>query len=110
MVCIVTQNRAASEMKHKSDGKLEYSLTNDHLPHAEGDERSRLAVGFTVEDLPIRWIRSKRKSGESVHNQVNPEKLNSREDRFLFSRSDSRDESKDDSGNVDRELELFGTR
>lgn len=44
--------------------------------------------------------------GKSVHDQVDPEKLHSSEDRVFTITGNSGDESEDDCGDIDRDLEL----
>jgi hypothetical protein len=81
---VVAKDRIATEPKDEAHNKLVNRLTDDHLPHGDGDKRGGARLGLTVEKTSGGRIRSESKSGESIHDEVNPEKLNSVENRLLL--------------------------
>lgn len=78
----------------------------DHHPHLGRDEGRGLAIRLAVERLGIGRVSGKGEGGERVHNQVDPEELHGRKNRFFVGGGDGGDVGDDDGRDVDRELEL----
>lgn len=85
---------------------LEDGLADDHLPHVEVDQGCVSVGGLTLEDFGAWGLSGEGEGGEGIHDQVDPEELDSREDRLVVLRGDGRDEGQHDSGDVDGKLEL----
>lgn len=104
MIFVVIQD--ATKVKNKCDNKLVDSLTNNHLPHVDSDQRRRFGVRLPVENTVCGRVSSQSKCSEGVHDQIDPEQLHGGQDRSLFCRGHSGNECKEHSSNVDSELEL----
>lgn len=100
------EDLVTGKVEDESDNDLVESLTEDHHPHLSRDERRSLAVGLALEYLGGGGIGSEGKSGEGVHDEVDPEKLNGGKNRLLIFRRDGGNVGDDDGGDVDGELEL----
>jgi hypothetical protein len=64
----------------------------------------------TLEKPKIWGKDTKCKSGESVHDEVDPQQLNCAEDRILVITGNSRNKGEDDSSDVNGYLELNGSQ
>lgn len=89
MIIVITQDAWASKVKNKGNNQLVDSLTNNHLPHIDSDQRRRLGIRLPVKNAVCGGVSSQSKRGESVHNQVDPEQLYGGQNRCLFGRSHS---------------------
>ncbi|KZL80213.1 hypothetical protein CI238_06569 [Colletotrichum incanum] len=107
---VVAEDGVTSEVQDERGGQLEDGLPDDHLPHVDGDERRLLALRKTVEDLLSGGIRSQGKGGKGVHDEVDPQELDSGEDGFHGGGRNGGDESKEDGSDVDGDLELRVSR
>jgi hypothetical protein len=81
-------------------------LTDNHLPHVEGDEGCGLLLGRTVQDAVGGRVGSKDNTSEGVHEEVDPEELNGGEDRLHLGVCDGADKGEDDGSDGDGDLEL----
>lgn len=102
----ISENASTGKVEDECDDKLKDCLTDNHLPHIDGDEWCLLASGFAVQDLWGWWISGKSKSSQRVHDQVNPEKLDSSQNRVHVWVRYGRDKCKQNSGDIDCDLEL----
>lgn len=103
IVQVVPEESATTKVESKSDRELAYGLAQNHLAHAYGNEAGRLPLRLSVQDGTRRRVGGEGKGGESVHDEVNPEKLHSIQDCLACY---SGNKSQDDGGDVDRKLEL----
>ena len=103
---VVAEDRLAGKVEDKGDDQLVNCLTDDHLPHPQGDERSRLRVRLPVKKAACWGIGCEGQCGERVHDEVDPEQLNSSQHRGLVVARYGRDKGKQDGGDVDSNLEL----
>lgn len=76
------------------------------MTYVGGDQRLVLALRRSVENLLSWGIRGQGQSGEGVHDQVDPEKLNRLEDRLHVVVVNRGNEGEQDSRDVDGDLEL----
>ena len=88
--------------KHHSE--LVESLPEDVLGHGGGYQRRGSAVRFSQQQLWSRELRSEGQTGEGVHDQVDPEHLNSLERTVLYGTGSY--ERHNDGNNVHSQLEL----
>ncbi|CRK40199.1 hypothetical protein BN1708_008135 [Verticillium longisporum] len=79
---VVSEDAGASKVQDQCRRELEDGLADDHLPHVEGDERSRLALRLAIEDLLGRRVGGKSKGSKCVHDEVDPKELHSSKDRL----------------------------
>lgn len=107
VVLVVAEHLGAGKVERDGDGELEYDLADDHLPHIEGDQRSRLLLRGTVEYTIGGRICGEDDPGECIHEEVHPEQLDGREYRLHLRVRDRADESEDhgSDGHCDLELE-----
>lgn len=103
---IVAQQSATTKMQGERNGELAYGLSEDHLSHSAGHEPSRFPLGLAVQDRARRRISGECERRKRVHDQVDPEKLNSIENRLLLIAGYCSDECQYDSRNIDGQLEL----
>ena len=61
----------------KHDRELVEGVAADEEPHVAGDEGARAAVRLTLEQLLRRGLGRKRQRGHRVHDEVDPEELDS---------------------------------
>lgn len=106
VVSVVGEDSLATEIEQKGHNQLENSLPDDHLPHVESDQRSRLLLRLTMEDVPGRRVRRKSQGSKGVHDKVDPQQLDSTQHRLLGGASHCGDKGKDDCSDIDRDLEL----
>src|SRR6266536_4877259 len=66
-VSIVPEDACTSEIEHHCYDELVDSLSDYHLPHADGDKRSRLWSRFSIKNLICRRIGRQNQSCWSVH-------------------------------------------
>ena len=93
-------------MKDETDDTLINGLDENHLGHVDIDQRFGFSRWFPIEGRIGWWIGSECESGKGIHDQVDPQQLDSRKNSTVGRRCDGRDESKNDGGDVDRQLEL----
>jgi hypothetical protein len=121
---IVAENGATSEVENKDGSELVNILAHDLLPHLYSelvydrgacdtgmtygccDERLVLALGRTVQDFFCRRVGGKSERRECVHDKVDPEQLHRLEDGLRIVVINSRNKGKQDSGDIDGDLEL----
>lgn len=106
VVGVIAEDGVAGEVEDQGSSQLEDCLADDHLPHVDGDEGRLLALWQSVKDLLGRGVRSERKSGKGVHDEVDPQELDGGEDGFHVGIGDGGDEGEENSSDVDRDLEL----
>lgn len=103
---IVAEDLLACKVENEGHDQLEDGLADDHFPHVHCNQRSLLSFGPTVEDLGGWGISGKSEGCKSVHDKVDPQKLDGCEDGVHVWVRDSRDEREQDGGDVNGDLEL----
>lgn len=105
-ICRVSEDLVSREIQSQSHRQLVNGLSDNHFPHVQSDQRCRLWLRQPIENLRIRRIGGECESSKRVHDKIDPEQLNWRENRLLLVAGDGRYKCKRNSSNVDRELEL----
>ena len=83
LLAFASQDLLATKIQDECNYELENGLSDNHLPHIESDQWSRLLLRLAIENIASRGIGCERESSESVHDEVYPEKLYSRKNRLL---------------------------
>lgn len=94
----------SNEQYDKKNGNLKEGLTKKVSPHDWVYNEFLSTLRFSVHESVGRRFSSQSKSGESIHDHVNPQHLNSSE--RSFSKDSSTREHNEHSNNVDSKLEL----
>lgn len=81
---VIAEDCIATEPEDETDDELVDRLPNDHLPHGDCDERCSSSFGFAVKETSGGGIGGESESGEGIHDEVDPEELNSVENGFLL--------------------------
>lgn len=77
---VILEDLGSGKVEDEGDNELEDGLTDDHLPHVDGDEWCLLTSWLAVENLWSWRIGGKGQSSESVHDQVDPQQLDCSKD------------------------------
>ena len=102
----ITQDSVSCKVKDECYHKLVNCLANNHLPHVDCNQRSRLWIRLSIQDRWSRRICGQRKCSKCIHDKIHPEKLHSGQNGCFIAGSNCRDKGKKYSSNVDRELKL----
>lgn len=94
----------SSEKKNQEDSHLIEGLSNDVASHYRGNDSVVSGVGFLIEKLLRGGLSGQGQSTASVHNEVNPEHLDTGERGV--SQDDRADEDDEHGDTVHCELEL----
>jgi hypothetical protein len=101
-----SQDAFTAEIQDQRHYKLVDGLSDNHFPHRQGYQRSRLRFWLSSEQAWRRRIGGEGESCKSVHDQVHPKKLNGLEDGAFIITSDSGNEGEYNRRNVDGDLKL----
>lgn len=94
----------SSEHECEKDNSLEDRHSKNVLHHLLGDDVFLLSVWWSLEEVILWKLGGKSQRGKRVHDQVDPQKLDSL--KWRFPHNDGSDERSDESNNVDSKLEL----
>jgi hypothetical protein len=101
-----SQDTFATEIQDQCHYELVDGLSNDHFPHRQGDQRSRLRFWLPFEQAWRRRIGCEGQSCKGVHDEIHPKKLNGLEDGAFIVTSDSGNEGEYNRRDVDGDLKL----
>ena len=96
----------AKEVEDENDDDLIYRLSEDHLDHIGREQPRSMRVRLPVQQRFRRGVGDEGKGSESIHDDVDPQQLNSAQDGLLLGRSNGGHECDDDSSDCYRYLEL----
>ena len=100
------ENLEAGKMEYKGDGDLVNRLAHDLLVHVDGEQRCTLLVRFAIQEGLRSRVSGEGEGCERVHDDVDPQQLNSRKNGLFLRRGDRRNKSDNDGRNICGDLEL----
>merc|ERR1740117_1496512 len=98
------ENSLADEDNNGDYDRLVDGVSENVSPHDFSNNGSVLVIWLSLKNGVIWWLSSQSKSGEGIHDQVNPEHLNG--SQWGFSKDGRSSEDNEHSNNVDGKLEL----
>ncbi len=94
------------EVEDKNQDNLIYGLADNLLIHVDAEQGGGLTVRGAIESGRMSGIGGKSESGKGVHDEINPQQLDSTESGGFVTGCESGDKCDSDGSNIDRKLEL----
>jgi hypothetical protein len=101
-----SQDPFAAKIQNQRYYELVDGLSDDHFPHRQGDQRSRLRFWLPFEQAWRRRIGCEGECCKGIHDKIHPKKLNGLENGAFLITSDSGNEGEYNRRDVNCDLKL----